>query len=195
MRYDDIMREKNAYDALEDKSNATDPGMPIEIEYCDMFFDSSVTYSASNRPWHFLVRHAQYQPSNRLFNQDGSPVSYKGFNYAYSKPEDLLRPYLIDEESNVDWAVDSENIYFSQEVSRLDYITNDFEDMADAPELFFNLIASRLAVEIAPFLAPDTAVVQRAAQQFQLNVSALSEIDKNALRERRPEKEDYLSWY
>ena len=188
MRYDEIMREKEAYDALADKTGKTDPGTPLEKAYCDMFFDSSVTYCASLRPWSFLISHEEYNAG------DITGETYKGYGYGYEKPYDMLRPYLVDGDGNADWAVDADSIYFPEPISRLDYVMDGFSNMTGTPALFDNLIASRLAVEIAPYLAPDTQVTQRCAQQFQLTLSSMADTDRHNQRTRIPKPEEYIGW-
>lgn len=168
------------------KENMTEGDSPVELEYCEEFFDAAVTYCASLRYWSFLISHEEFSPGDRV---EGS---YRGYDYAYPLPYDMLKPYIVDGEFNVSFAIDSENIYFDHEVSNIDYTIDGFSQMSNAPLTFDSLIAARLAVELAPCLAPDSNIVQRCAQNFQLALASALEAEVSKRREETPRPEEYI---
>ena len=127
--------------------------------------------------------------------------TYKGHGFGYPFSSDsfdgdtFLYPYLADGEYNVDYARKDNNIYFKRRVHTVDYVdgsTDMSTDKWQCPKLYETLIASRLAIEVAPFIAPDTTVEQRAAQQFQLTLSAMIKIDEHGTRIRNAKPEEFV---
>lgn len=207
-RYDELLKketktedEQNFIDEFEEME---DPGVPIEVMYCREFLGSAENYCASVRPWYWLMTSIEYDRKDRLV--DGNkPKNYRGFCFGYYAEDDMLYPYIVNGEYNKDYIRMGDEIYFNRPVHRLDYIAEHSKRILnkgtadevkayenDAPALYYAFIAARLAVEIAPFIAPDTTIEQRATQQFQLSLQALLKINEHAQRRRNPDPKEFV---
>lgn len=188
-----------------EKVKDDDPGLPIEVEYCMQSIKTAEDYCATLRPWFWLVKQEQYKHSDRLvqgYDEHNCPIfnTYRGCDFGYSSPSDMFYPYIVNDDYNADYERIEDDIYFKKDVHELYYVTNEIKRRKNdevvytinAPVIYFSLIAARLAIEVAPFIAPDTNIEQRASQQFQLSLQALLKIEEHSRRERNALPEEFV---
>lgn len=157
----------------------------IEAIYCENFLESAESVCAAIRDWPWLIRSKQFTEEERLES------SYHGLDYGYKVPDDMSYPYLVNgkHDDSIRWAGDC--IYFSTENPRLDYITKEVE-YEKMPTPYMMLIASELAREIAPMIAPDSAVEKRATSLFQSQLATLIQMNIKGKRDKTPHKDFFV---
>lgn len=113
---------------------------------------------------------------------------YKNFKYAFRAPDNLLKIKYVNGKTNFGFALKGNTFYCNSKHPTLDYITSEIESV---PTDFGYLIAYRVAMELAPLVAPNGDAMQRASQQFSLTLSLLQNNDAMNFRIENP-PQDYM---
>lgn len=168
----------------------------IEIDYCEEYLESAIAYCSTLRPWYWLMKTIEFTPSEA----DTSEV-FKGMNVSYTAPSDMAYICFVDGKYNAEYAMRGHVIFSPDRIRTIDYMTNAvLDEMKDGvvknkwncPSPYANLIATRLAIEIAPFIAPDTAIEQRCMAQHNLTLQTLIKLDVDGSRKRNPDPKEFV---
>lgn len=174
----------------------------LEIEYCKEYLPSAVAYCSTLRPWYWLMKTEEYS-----IGDEDTSETFKGMGYSYDAPKDMAYICFVDGKYNEEYAMRGNTIFFNKPILTLDYMTNaEFDEYTKAsdgtvtytkkgwkcPEPYANLIATRLAIEIAPFIAPDTAIEQRCMAQHNLTLQTLIKLDIDGSRKRNPDPKEFV---
>lgn len=153
-------------------------------------YDRCRNYVLSQWKWRFATRSA-------TLAQSADKPAF-GYRYAFPLPGDCIEvidvhPYAVDEEGTViprdmfrhhqaAWEIEGRDIVSNFPMLALRYVSNADGDM---PEPFANVLAWRLAFEIAPYLQQGT---NQATQFYQLYLQALDEAKVDDSVQQKPEK-------
>lgn len=159
----------------------------IERELCEEFIGTSEEFCLSAAQWTFLMQSHAFTEEERVQG------SFMNLGYGYEMPDGMFSVCFVNGEYNADFAVRGKEIFFYEENPTVDYITSviDYENFP-YPTTFAHLLATQLAVKIAPMLSPDIQLESRIAQQYAIYYQQLSNYNLASRRRMDPPPKDII---
>lgn len=158
-----------------------------EIEICNEFIDTAEEFCINAAQWTFMMKSHSFTSSERVSG------SFLNLKHGYQLPSDLFTVSFVNGEYNADFAIRGQEIFFFSENPTIDYIsrTIDYESFP-YPTTFAHLIASQLALKIAPMIAPDSNLENRIAQQYAIYFQSLQAYNLSNRRIQQPRAIDLV---
>lgn len=158
-----------------------------EKELCEEFIETAEEFCINAAQWTFLMKTHEFTDSESV---EGS---FMKLEHGYLLPSDLFTVCFVNGEYNADFAIKGDEIFFYDENPTIDYITRtiDYENFP-YPMTFAHLLASQLAIKLAPMLCPDIALENRIAQQYAIYFSQLSSYNLANRRKMDPPARDLI---
>lgn len=161
----------------------------LEVSFCNSFLRSAELFCARAYAWSFLQKRVQFTDDDKL---DEEP--FNELKFVYTLPSDCVQVSYLNSERNVNFKVLGKNFFTDIENPELTYISGEVDyDTFPYPDDYGYLLAYRLAMEIAQFIAPESSTTTNQIQQkFLLSAQTLQASEKDMQRKKNPSPLKYV---
>jgi hypothetical protein len=148
-----------------------------ELQLLNLNYNKTVTFCMKAWEFPFLIKLATLTEYEK--DSDDNPVTWNGFKYGYTVPDDFGYAIRIDTDKRHPYTYRFGRLWTKRESPELEYMPSelsfDEDGNYEAPDDFLALVAYQLALHIAPMLDPEGTAQSVAAQMFQLTFTSITE--------------------